>query len=145
MGTTQNFDIPYPEPTDFVAQGAAAIQAVAEATDAIAQDLFLTQIGKQVVANTFVFLEDIGTLIRIAGGNILSVANRDAPGVEDYPIGARVDVIQTAGAGTATIGFSSGVTVNSKDGNLKLAGPFSAATLIYEGSNVWFLIGDLVP
>jgi hypothetical protein len=59
-----------------------------------------------------------------------------------FPIGTKIDILQT-GAGQTTIDPVSGVTVNSKNGNLKLSGQWSAATLIKRGTNTWALIGDL--
>jgi hypothetical protein len=37
MGTTPNYAIPYPEPTDFVTDGATAMEAIAEQVDAMMQ------------------------------------------------------------------------------------------------------------
>jgi hypothetical protein len=59
-----------------------------------------------------------------------------------FPIGSRIDLVQL-GAGQVTISGSSGVTINSRDSNTSLNDQFSAATLIYQGSDVWLLIGDL--
>ena len=38
---------------------------------------------------------------------------------------------------------SNGVTLNSKNGNLNLAGLLSSATLIFVGNNTFDLMGDL--
>lgn len=59
-----------------------------------------------------------------------------------FPIGTKIDILQT-GAGQTTIVADSGVTINSKEGNLKLSGQWSAATLIKRGTDAWALIGDL--
>lgn len=39
MGTTPNYNIPYPESTDFVAQGAAAMQAIADGFDTVVKNV----------------------------------------------------------------------------------------------------------
>ena len=57
--------------------------------------------------------------------------------------GVEFEFIQTSSAGYVLFETGSGVTLNSKSGNLKLAGQFSAATLKYVGNNEWDLIGDL--
>ena len=57
--------------------------------------------------------------------------------------GVEFEFIQTSSAGYVLFETGSGVTLNSKNGNLKLAGQFSAATLKYVGNNEWDLIGDL--
>jgi len=57
--------------------------------------------------------------------------------------GVEFEFIQTSSVGNVLFETGSGVTLNSKSGNLKLAGQFSAATLKYVGNNEWDLIGDL--
>lgn len=57
--------------------------------------------------------------------------------------GVEFEFFQTSSAGNVLFETGSGVTLNSKSGNLKLAGQFSAATLKYVGNNEWDLIGDL--
>jgi hypothetical protein len=59
-----------------------------------------------------------------------------------FPIGTKIDILQT-GAGQTTIVPTSGVTVNSNEGSLKLTGQWSAATLIKRGTNAWVLIGSI--
>ena len=56
--------------------------------------------------------------------------------------GDRIDFIQ-AGAGAITFAAGSGVTLSSDDGKLDTASQFSAATVIYGGSSVYYLIGNL--
>lgn len=58
-------------------------------------------------------------------------------------VGSEFEFFQTSSAGNVLFETGSGVTLNSKNGNLKLTGQFSAATLKYVGSNEWDLIGDL--
>ena len=57
--------------------------------------------------------------------------------------GVEFEFFQTSSAGNVLFETGSGVTLNSKSGNLKLTGQFSAATLKYVGNNEWDLIGDL--
>ncbi len=57
--------------------------------------------------------------------------------------GTEFEFIQTSSADNVLFETGSGVTLNSKSGNLKLSGQFSAATLKYVGNNEWDLIGDL--
>jgi hypothetical protein len=59
-----------------------------------------------------------------------------------FAIGQRLDVIQT-GAGQTTIVATSGVTINSKNSNKKIAARYSGATLIKLDTDTWILIGDL--
>jgi len=57
--------------------------------------------------------------------------------------GVEFEFIQTSSAGNVLFETGSGVTLNSKSSNLKLAGQFSAVTLKKVGTNEWDLIGDL--
>ena len=60
------------------------------------------------------------------------------------PTGTEYELFQTASAGNLLIESASAtITVNSKSGNVKLAGQFSAATLKKVGTDEWDLIGDL--
>lgn len=59
-----------------------------------------------------------------------------------FPVGSSIDIIQY-GSGQTTILPSSGVTVRSKDGNLKLTGQYSGATLYKRGTDEWVVVGDL--
>jgi hypothetical protein len=58
-------------------------------------------------------------------------------------IGNEFEIFQTSSAGYILFATGSGVTLNSKSNNQKLAGQFSAATLKKVGTNEWDLIGDL--
>jgi len=57
--------------------------------------------------------------------------------------GVEFEFFQTSSEGYLCFTTASGVTLNSKSGNTKLAGQFSAATLKKIGTNEWDLIGDL--
>ena len=59
-----------------------------------------------------------------------------------FPVGAQILVLQT-GAGQTTVAAGAGVTINSKDGNLKLSAQWCAATLIKRATDSWVLAGDL--
>lgn len=88
--------------------------------------LALTDAGKNVEMN-------------VAGANNLTVPpNADVP----FAIGAQV-LLSQYGAGQTTIVAGAGVTIRSKDSNLKLSGQYSAATLVKVGVNEWYLFGDL--
>jgi len=59
-----------------------------------------------------------------------------------FPVGTQILVVQV-GAGQVTLVEGSGVLIESKDGNKKLSGQFSAVTLIQRATDVWLAIGDL--
>jgi hypothetical protein len=59
-----------------------------------------------------------------------------------FPVGARIEVVQTGSAQTSFIA-ASGVTLNSKFSNKKISARYGGATLIKTGTDTWLLIGDL--
>jgi len=82
-------------------------------------------------------------------GSYLACANASAQVITvptnasvTFGFGTKIDFVQR-GAGQVSFTPAAGVTIESKAGNLKLAAEYSGATLIYLGSNVWSLIGDL--
>lgn len=98
------------------------------------------QINEETNPYTIV-LSDSDKLIEMnssSANNLIVPPNSSVP----FPIGTKIDILQT-GAGQTTVVADSGVTINSKDGDLKLSGQWSAATLIKRGTDSWALIGDL--
>lgn len=61
---------------------------------------------------------------------------------DEIAIGERIDFVQK-GSGAITFVAGSGVTLNSKDSLLSTGGQYSAATVIKEATNVYYLIGNL--
>lgn len=59
-----------------------------------------------------------------------------------FPIGTEIDLGQE-GAGQLSVVAGAGVTILSKDGNLKLTKQYSGATLKKRATNTWVLYGDL--
>jgi hypothetical protein len=141
MGTTANYSIPYPEPTDFVSQGAAAIEAVADGFDPIVFRIQRPPINTQTGTTYTLAASDAGQLLTLnnAAAITLTVPTNSTAA---FPVGERVDVVQL-GAGTVTVAAASGVTVNSKDAALAFAGQYAAATLYKIGTNSWLLIGSV--
>jgi hypothetical protein len=59
-----------------------------------------------------------------------------------FPIGTVIEVEQ-GGAGAVTIAPGAGVTVNSRGGDLTLAGQYAVAALKKVAADSWTLTGDL--
>ncbi|QGH74830.1 hypothetical protein MAL1_00083 [Bacteriophage DSS3_MAL1] len=81
----------------------------------------------------------------LTGTNILKLNNASANTV-DVPaglIGTSPLTIVQVGAGQTTIVAGSGVTINSLEGNLALAGQYASASLIPDGTDNYILIGAL--
>lgn len=86
-------------------------------------------------------LSDGGKLVEM---NVATANNLTVPlnSSVSFPIGTEILVLQI-GAGQTTLVATGGVTINSKSGNLKLSGQWSAATLIKRATDTWVAIGDL--
>lgn len=86
-------------------------------------------------------LTDSGKIVETnnASANTLTVPPNSSVA---FPVGVQITVLQT-GAGQTTLVAGSGVTVNSADGNLKLSGQWSAATLVKRSTDTWVAIGNL--
>ena len=86
-------------------------------------------------------LTDAGKVVEtsVATGNILTIPTNTSVG---FPIGTQILVIQV-GAGQTTLAVDAGVTLNTKSGNLKITGQWSAVTLIKRATDTWVAIGDL--
>jgi len=75
-------------------------------------------------------IRSTGTAITITIDNVLTQQ------------GDRIDFIQ-AGAGQITFAAGSGVTLSSADARLLTAKQFAAASVVFGGSGVYYLIGNL--
>ena len=89
------------------------------------------------------------TLVLADGGKVVEMNNLSANTLTvppnssvAFPVGTQILVVQV-GEGQTTVAAGAGVTVNSKDGNLKLSAQWSAATLIKRATDAWVAIGDL--
>ena len=76
-----------------------------------------------------------------AGGSV--TCSIQSGSIVSCDIGNEFEIFQTSSAGYVLFATGSGVTLNSKSGNQKLAGQFSGATLKKVGTDEWDLIGDL--
>jgi len=89
------------------------------------------------------------TLVLADGGKLVEMNNASANTLTvppnssvAFPVGSQILVLQT-GAGQTTLAPDTGVTINSKDGNLKLSDQWCGVTLIKRATDVWVAIGDL--
>ena len=98
------------------------------------------QLNTRTASYTLV-LGDAGKLVQM---NVGSANNLTVPPNSSvaFPIGTQILVVQV-GAGQTTLVAGSGVTITSKDSNLKLSARLSAVTLIKHSPDGWYAIGDL--
>jgi len=86
-------------------------------------------------------LTDIGAYVRTTSGSAVTITVPANSSVA-FPTGTEIVVFQ-AGAGQVTFAAAGGVTINSKDGDLKITGQYSSATLKKIATDEWDMIGDL--
>ena len=82
-----------------------------------------------LAADAYKLIRSTNSAITITLDNVLTV-------------GQRIDFYQ-AGSGQVTFAAGSGVTLQSKNSNVKTAAQYSAATVVCVASGVYALIGDL--
>lgn len=121
----------------------AAVSFAAGTKDVALVNIALLEFGAAIEKTASATL-DWPEFFQLVEMNVASANNLTVPpnSTTAFPIGTRIDVLQT-GAGQTTIVAGSGVTINSKGGNLKLTGQWSAATLVKRATNIWVLFGDL--
>ena len=88
-------------------------------------------------ANYSIVAADRGSTIRSTGSAITITIDNVLTQQGD-----RIDFIQ-AGAGQITFAAGSGVTLSSTDAKLKTAKQFAGASVVFGGSGVYYLIGNL--
>lgn len=97
--------------------------------------------NRQTASYTLV-LSDADKLVEM---NVASANNLTVPlnSSVDFPTGTQILLAQY-GAGQTTVVATSGVTIRSNGGKLKLNVQYSGATLIKIGTDEWYLFGDIV-
>lgn len=92
---------------------------------------------------TFVLTDD-GKLVTASNASAQTYTIPPASSVA-YNTGSQLNIVQK-GAGQVTFAAGSGVTIRSTGATAaapKLRAQYSSATAIYEGSDVWYVIGDI--
>jgi len=92
---------------------------------------------------TFV-LTDNGKFVTASNASAITVTIPPSSSVS-WATGSQINIIQK-GAGQVTFAAGSGVTINSTGASAaapKLRAQYSSATAVYEGSDVWYVIGDI--
>lgn len=148
MATTPNYSWVMPDPTDLVTDLPADFEIFGDAVDAtvytIDQEVDTTRTTSTLNAQTASYtlvLGDAGKTITmsVASANNLTVPPNSSVA---FATGTMINVIQI-GAGQTTLVAGSGVTINSKGGNLKITGQYSGVSLYKRASDTWVVVGDL--
>lgn len=142
MATSPNYGWTEPDDTSLVKDGASAMRTLGNAIDAtVFGGLTQATINSQTGTTYTLVLSDAGKTIDLNNASSITITVPPNSSVA-LASGSRIDLIQS-GAGQVTVAAGAGVTINSKAGNLKLTGQWSAATLIQRSANTWVLVGDL--
>lgn len=130
-GTTQYFGVTYPTSTDYVKDGATAIEAVADGFDAaVAIPVYNTQTG---TSYTFVLLD----AAKVVTSNNASAVTFTVPPQTSVAWEASTTLtVANYGAGAVTIAGGAGVTIT----NATAIAQYTSAKLIRTASNAWTLI-----
>jgi hypothetical protein len=126
--------------------GSAAALAYASKLQ-LTGDAYFTGVFRETIttntqtASYSLVLTDNGKLMlmNVATANNLTIPLNSSI---NFPVGTKIDV-SSIGAGQTTIVATSGVTINSAGGALKLRVQYSGATLVQTATNVWSLFGDI--
>jgi hypothetical protein len=131
-GTTFYYGVTYPTSTDYVTDGATAIEAVADGFDAaVAIPTYNNQTG---TTYTFVLLD----AAKVVSSNNASAVTFTIPPQSSvvWTTGATLTVANY-GAGTLTIAAGAGVTLTNSTATVA---QFASATIVRTGSNAWTVI-----
>ena len=92
---------------------------------------------------TFVLADD-GKFVTASNASAITVTIPPISS-EAYPVGAQLSIVQK-GAGQVTFAQGAGVTIRSTGATAtapKLRVQYSSATCVHEGSDVWYVVGDI--
>ena len=92
---------------------------------------------------TFV-LDDDGKFLTASNASAITVTIPPISSVA-YPVGAQLNIVQK-GAGQVTFAQGAGVTIRSTGATAtapKLRVQYSSATAVHEGSDIWYVVGDI--
>jgi len=131
-GTTQYFGVSYPTDTDYVKDGANAIETVADGFDAaVAIPTYNTQTG---TSYTFALLDAAKV---VTSDNAAAVTFTVPPQADVVWETGTTLTVANYGAGSVTIAGGSGVTITNSGATVA---QFGSASIIRTGSDAWTLI-----
>lgn len=131
-GTTTYLGITYPTSTDYVKDGASAMQTIATGFDtAVAIPTYNAQTG-----TTYTFaLSDVGKTVTASNASSSTYTIPPQASVV-WPTGATLNIVNL-GAGVVTIAAGAGVTVTNSSQTLS---QYQSAALVRTASNAWTVV-----
>lgn len=143
MATTTNYSWTTPDDTALVKDGASSIRSLGSSVDSTLFSKATQEIRNVQTGTTYTLvIGDAGGLVDLNNASPITLTVPPASSVA-FASGTRINILQS-GAGQVTVAAGSGVTINSKGSALKIAGQWSAASLILRSTNTWVLVGDIV-
>lgn len=124
------FELPYPESTDLVRDGADAIRDLAEQVESY---LLYTE-SRTVTASATLALADTSKVVAVNSAGSATITVPDNATVA-FPVGALVGVFNL-GAGTATVEGAGGVTVRNEGDVLQ----YQEVSLRKRGTDEWVMV-----
>jgi hypothetical protein len=103
--------------------------------------ILLSAIINPTYDNYTVVLDDAGTTLNVSSSNNITITI-PANSTTAFKVGQKIEIIRS-GTGSVSVLPAGGVTLNSKNGNRKIASQHSGAVLTKMDTNTWLLIGDL--
>lgn len=127
--------------TEKIANSAVTTAKIADANVTTGKLDVIQVTTVEKTASATLALTDGGKVVEmnVASSNNLTIPPNSSVA---FPTGTQILVLQT-GAGQTTLVAGSGVTVNSKNSNLKLTARYSGVTLIKRATDTWIAVGDL--
>jgi len=102
---------------------------------------FTTSVNAQIGTAYTLVLTDNSKLVTLNNAGAITITIPTNATVA-FPVGTQIDFAQI-GAGVPTFAGDTGVTVNSKGGNLSINGQYVGVSLVQTATDVWLLLGDL--
>lgn len=137
-GTTTNFGWTYPTSTDYVKDGATAIQTLATGIDTsmfTPLSIVAAKTGAYTLASG-----DQNKLIQLNGTFTVSVPT-DA--TYNFAVGTQINIVNIGSGTITTAAVTPATTTLNGTPGLKLRAQYSSATFIKLSANNWVIVGDL--
>jgi len=116
---------------------AANVNSITEGVNDIAFGVINAQTGTTYT----LALTDVAKVVTLSNASSITLTVPPNSSVA-FPVGTQI-VLAQIGAGQVTIAPGSGVTLNSYDGNLLIAGQYGIASCLKTATDTWLVFGNL--
>ena len=116
---------------------AANVNSITEGVNDIAFGVINAQTGTTYT----LALTDVAKVVTLSNASSITLTVPPNSSVA-FPVGTQI-VLAQIGAGQVTIAPGSGVTLNSYDGNLLIAGQYGIASCLKTATDTWYVAGAI--